>query len=133
MAGNAELQAELDRIASIVMDRALLIHRKLGPGLLESAYLRILAHELRKAGLQVETEVDVPLIWDDEDMGTAYRADLIVEGKFVIELKATEKHSELFARQLKTYLVLLDYRLGFVVNFGARLLKDGVERVANDF
>ncbi|MCZ7606065.1 MAG: GxxExxY protein [Planctomycetota bacterium] len=80
MAGNAELQAELDRIASIVMDRALLIHRKLGPGLLESAYLRILAHELRKAGLQVETEVDVPLIWDDEDMGTAYRADLIVEG-----------------------------------------------------
>ncbi len=133
MAGNAELQAELDRIASIVMDRALLIHRKLGPGLLESAYLRILAHELRKAGLQVETEVDVPLIWDDEDMGTAYRADLIVEGKFVIELKATEKHSDLFARQLKTYLVLLDYRLGFVVNFGARLLKDGVERVANDF
>lgn len=133
MAGKAELQAELDRIASIVMDRALLIHRKLGPGLLESAYLRILAHELRKAGLQVETEVDVPLIWDDEDMGTAYRADLIVEGKFVIELKATEKHSELFARQLKTYLVLLDYRLGFVVNFGARLLKDGVERVANDF
>jgi len=133
MAGKAELQAELDRIASIVMDRALLIHRKLGPGLLESAYLRILAHELRKAGLAVETEVDVPLIWDDEDMGTAYRADLIVEGKFVIELKATEKHSELFARQLKTYLVLLDYRLGFVVNFGARLLKDGVERVANDF
>lgn len=133
MAGKAELQAELDRIASIVMDRALLIHRKLGPGLLESAYLRILAHELRKAGLQVETEVDVPLIWDDEDMGTAYRADLIVGGKFVIELKATEKHSELFARQLKTYLVLLDYRLGFVVNFGARLLKDGVERVANDF
>jgi GxxExxY protein len=133
MAGKAELQAELDRIASIVMDRALLIHRKLGPGLLESAYLRILAHELRKAGLAVETEVDVPLIWDDEDMGTAYRADLIVEGKFVIELKATEKHSELFARQLKTYLVLLDYRLGFVVNFGARLIKDGVERVANDF
>jgi GxxExxY protein len=134
MAASVEFREELDRIASIVVDRALFIHRKLGPGLLESAYLRILAHELRKAGLSVSTEVEVPLVWDDKDMGTAYRADLIIEGKFAIELKATEKtQSDLFARQLKTYLVLLDYRLGMVINFGARLLKDGIERVANDF
>jgi GxxExxY protein len=89
MAASVETREELDRIASIVVDRALFIHRKLGPGLLESAYLRILAYELRKAGLSVSTEVEVPLVWDDKDMGTAYRADLIVEGKFAIELKAT--------------------------------------------
>jgi GxxExxY protein len=133
MAANEELRSELDRIARIVMDRAFVIHKQLGPGLLESAYTRILAHELRRAGLSVSTEVDVPLMWDGEDMGTAYRADMIVEGKFVIELKATDKPNDLFARQMKTYLVVLDFRLGMVVNFGARLIKDGVERVANDF
>lgn len=133
MAEDVALRAELDRIAAIVVDRSLHIHRKLGPGLLESAYLRVLAHELRKAGLAVRTEVEVPLIWDDKDMGTGYRADIIVEDKLAIELKAAEQHSSLFARQLNTYLVLLDYRLGLVLNFGARLMKDGIERIANNF
>lgn len=131
--GTEELRQELDRIASIVVDRALFIHQQWGPGLLESAYVRVLTHELRKAGLSVATEVDVPLIWDGEDLGTAYRADIIVEGKFVIEVKAVEKHSDLFARQLLTYLKLLDYRLGMVLNFGARLMKSGMERIANKF
>lgn len=133
MTKKALLRAELDRIAAIVVDRSVHIHRQLGPGLLESAYMRVLAYELRKAGLSVRTEVNVPLLWDGEDMGTAYRADLIVEDKLAIELKATEQHSALFARQLNTYLVLLDYRLGLVLNFGARLMKDGIERVANNF
>lgn len=98
MSDGSELRRELDRIAGIVVDRAVFIHRKLEPGLLESAYLRIIAHELRKAGLQAKTEVNVPLIWDGEDMGTGYRADLLVEEKFAIELKAMENHSKLFAR-----------------------------------
>jgi GxxExxY protein len=133
MSDKSELRIELDRIAQIVVDRAILIHRKLGPGLLESAYLRVLTYELNKAGLDVQTEVDVPLVWDGVDMGIAYRADMLVEGKLTVELKATEKHSDLFARQLNTYLVVLDHRLGLLLNFGARLMKDGIERVANNY
>lgn len=133
MNSKEQLRTELDRIANIVVDRAVFIHRKVGPGLLESAYVRVLTHELREAGLNVQTEVDVPLLWDGEEMGTTYRADIIVEGKLVLELKATEKHLDLFARQLNTYLVVLDFRLGLLLNFGARLMKEGIERVANDF
>lgn len=133
MPASPELQRELDRIASIVVDRSLTIHQKLGPGLLESAYVRILAHELRKAGLDVQAEVEVPLVWDGVEMGTAYRADVIVNDILVLELKATEHHSDLFARQLRTYLVALDRRLGLVINFGAKLLKGHIERAANDF
>lgn len=124
---------ELDRIAAICVDRALYIHRKLGPGLLESAYMAILLFELRKAGLKAVAEVPVSVIWEGVDMGTAYRADIVVEGKLITEVKATNEHSDVFARQLHTYLKLLDSRLGLVVNFGRKLLKDGIERVANNF
>ncbi|MCC6572561.1 MAG: GxxExxY protein [Planctomycetes bacterium] len=133
MAASKEDQRELDRIAKICVNIAYVIHKKLGPGLLESAYLRIFLHELRKAGLKAATEVAVPLIWDGEDMGTAYRADLIVEGKLVIELKAVDNHPKLFARQLQTYLKLLDYRLGLVISFGLETIAKGTERVANNF
>ncbi|MBX3474001.1 MAG: GxxExxY protein [Planctomycetes bacterium] len=133
MAGKEDLRAELDRVAAICVDRALYVHQKWGPGLLERAYLLALVYELRKAGLSVATEVPVPLIWDGQDLGVGYRADIVVEGIFVIELKAVAEHSDLFARQLLTYLKLLDLRLGMVINFGMKLLKSGLERVANNF
>lgn len=133
MAATETMRAELDRIAAICLDRSLYVHQKWGPGLLEKAYLLALVYELRKAGLRVETEVPVPLIWDGQDLGVGYRADIVVEGMLVIELKAAAEHSDLFARQLLTYLKLLDLRLGLVINFGMKLLKSGFERVANNF
>ena len=120
-----------NEIARIVVDAAYHIHVKLGPGLLESVYRTILAHELRKRGLFVQEEHPLPVEWDGLKMDIGFRPDLIVEHKLIIELKSVESLAAVHKKQLLTYLRLTGCRLGLLINFGAALLKDGVTRVVN--
>jgi GxxExxY protein len=120
-----------NEIAAVVVDTAYHIHVKLGPGLLESVYREVLAHELRKRGLHVETEVGVPVEWDGIRLDIGFRADVIVEHKVVLELKSVEAVAPVHKKQLLTYLRLSGCRLGLLINFGAALLKEGVSRVVN--
>ena len=120
-----------NELSGIIVDTALQIHRKLGPGLLESVYAIVLAHELRRRGLQVEREVPIPVRWDNIELEVGFRADLIVEGLVLVELKSVEVVHPVWKKTLLTYLRLADKRLGLLINFGEELLKDGVVRVAN--
>jgi GxxExxY protein len=118
-------------VATQIVDAAYKIHAHFGPGLLESAYQAILAHELRKRGLHVECEKPIPLLYEDVLLEVGYKADMIVEDLVVVELKAVEQTAPVHKRQLLTYLRLADKRLGLLVNFGTALIKDGIHRVAN--
>lgn len=120
-----------NELATIVVDTAFRIHVALGPGLLESVYRAILVHELRKKGLEVEAEIGIPVDWDGIRLDVGFRADLIVEGKLVVELKSVENVAPVHKKQLLTYLRLTNCRLGLLINFGANLIKDGITRVAN--
>ena len=120
-----------NEISKIVITSAIKIHRRLGPGLLESVYLVVLAHELTKRGLQVEKEVPIPVVWDNIRFEAGFRADLIVNGQVVVELKSIEKILAVHKKILLTYLRLADKRLGILLNFGEEVLKDGIHRVVN--
>ncbi len=120
-------------LATVVIDASMFIHKKLGPGLLESIYESILAHELQKKGLLVERQVPVPVLWDGELLADSFRADLIIDRKLLIEIKATEKNSPVYKKQVLTYLKVSELRLGLLINFGSPLLKDGIERVINGY
>ena len=114
-----------------IVDAAYKIHTKLGPGLLESVYERILAYELGKRGLRVERQVPVPIVWDDLEFEEGYRLDLMVEGKVLIEVKSVEEVAPIHKKQVLTYLRLLDKRLGILINFNEELIRDGISRVVN--
>ena len=120
-----------NEVAKVIVDTAYHIHGKLGPGLLESVYRVILAHELRKRGLHVETEVPVPVVWEEIRLDCGFRADLIVVDQVVVELKSVEKTIPVHKKQLLTYLKLTGCRLGLLINFGEALIKDGIGRVVN--
>jgi GxxExxY protein len=120
-----------NQISGIVTDTAVRIHQRLGPGLLESVYLAILAHELRKLGLKVETEVPIPVRWDQIEFEIGFRADLIVEDRVILELKSVETLAPVHKKQLLTYLKLSGKKLGLLLNFGASLMKDGIHRIVN--
>jgi len=120
-----------NEIAKIIVDVAFQIHKRLGPGLLESVYEVILAHELKKRGLRVKRQVPVPIVFDEIKFDEGFRADLIVEEKVIVELKSVEKVSRVHKKQLLTYLRLADKRLGLLINFGAGLIRDGISRVVN--
>jgi GxxExxY protein len=122
---------EMNDISGLIVDRAIHIHRALGPGLLESVYHRILTYELRKVGLQVETEVPIPVSWDGHVIDESFRADLIVNGLVLVELKSVEKTLPLHRKQTLTYIKLAKLPLGLLINFGAKLLKNDIHRLAN--
>jgi GxxExxY protein len=121
-----------NEVAKVIVDTAYHIHVKLGPGLLESVYRVILAHQLRKRGFHVDAEVDVPVVWEEIRLDTGFRADLIVERQVVVELKSVEKTIPVHKKQLLTYLKLTGCHLGLLINFGEGLIKDGISRVVND-
>lgn len=120
-----------NEIASIIVDACVKIHKKLGPGLLESVYERILARELSKRGLDVVRQVAVPIVWEDEIFDEGFRADLIVSDRVIIELKSVEQLAKVHKKQLLTYLRLTDKKLGILANFGECLMKDGISRIVN--
>jgi len=132
---HAKPQRVLDRseneLATIIVDAAYRVHSLVGPGLLESAYQAMLAHELKKRGLQIETEVPVPVFYDSLQIELGFRADIIVENKLIIELKSVEKVLPVHTKQLLTYLRMTDKRLGLLINFGETLIKTGITRVVN--
>lgn len=120
-----------NELAKIVVDVAFHIHKELGPGLLESVYQKVMAHELRKRGLHVEEEVPVPVVWDEVQLEVGFRIDLFIERKLVVELKSIEKVAPVHKKTLLTYLRLSDCRLGLLMNFGEQLMKTGISRVVN--
>ncbi len=119
---------DIEEIATIIVDAAIRVHRALGPGLLESAYQHCLAHELRKRGLQVETEVALPVIYDGERIDVGYRLDMLVENAIIIENKTVEEIAPIHEAQLLTYLKLRQCRLGFLLNWNVELMKHGIRR-----
>ena len=106
-------------------------HRKLGPGLLESAYQQCLAYELRNQGLFVEVEKPMPLVYDEVKMDCGYRIDILVENKLILELKAVEELNDVHLAQTLTYLKLSGCKLGLLINFNVAILKHGIKRVVN--
>ena len=121
---------EVNDIARMAVDAAYRVHSALGPGLLERVYEVCLAHELRKRGLTVETQVDLPVIYDGIRLDAGTRVDLRVDGRLLIELKAVEMMHPVHKAQLLTYLKLTGHRLGLLINFNVPLIRDGIERLA---
>ena len=120
-----------NEIAAEVVDAAYRIHTTLGPGLLESVYEIVLAHELRRRGLAVVKQVPVPIKYDSIVFEEGFRADIIVEDKVILELKSVERIAPVHKKQLVTYLRLADKRLGLLINFGEELIKTGISRIVN--
>lgn len=123
----------LNDISGTVIEASIRIHRELGPGLLESVYEAVLAHELRKKGFVVEIQKPIPVVWEDVHLEIGFRADVIVNGAVVVEIKSVETIAPVHKKQLRTYLRLMDKQLGLLINFNVELLKDGITRVVNDF
>ncbi|MCA9607820.1 MAG: GxxExxY protein [Myxococcales bacterium] len=119
-------------VSGVIVDAAIKVHRVLGPGLLESVYERALAHELALRGLKVETQVPIDVVYDGVRMEAGFRADLIVEGIVLVELKSVEHTVPVHKKQALTYARLANLRLALLLNFGARLMKDGITRLANN-
>ncbi|EKT3964827.1 GxxExxY protein [Flavobacterium psychrophilum] len=118
-------------ISRVVFESALKVHQALGPGLLESAYEECLFYELKKHNLKIEKQKALPLIYDEIKLDAGYRIDIIIEDKFIIEIKAVEALTDVHLAQLLTYLRLSNCKLGLLINFNVSLLKNGVRRVIN--
>lgn len=119
-------------IGTIVIEAAIKIHRTLGPGLLESVYEVILAHEIKKHGLTVERQVPISIQYDGLQFDEGFRADIIVEQKVILELKSIEHITNTHRKQIQTYLRLGNCKLGYVLNFGEALMKNGIVRAVNN-
>lgn len=120
-----------NEISKIVFESALKVHKVLGPGLLERAYEECLFYELKKSNLKVEKQKALPLIYEEVKLDVGYRIDMIIEDKFIVEVKSVESLTDVHLAQLLTYLRLSDCRLGLLINFNVKLLKEGVRRVIN--
>jgi GxxExxY protein len=124
---------ELDDITGEIVDAALRIHRNPGPRLLESVYETLLAHELRRRGLHVDRQRLIELSFDGVDSEKAFRADLLVQERVIVEVKSVDCFAPVHAMQLLTYLRLSNLSVGLLLNFGAARMKDGIRRVVNDY
>jgi len=120
-----------NQIGLIIVDTAVNLHKKLGPGLFESVYETILSKLLAQKGLYVQRQVSIPINFQEEYIDEGFRADLFVDGKVIIELKLVENITDAHKKQLLTYLKLSNTRLGFILNFGAGIMKDGIFRIIN--
>ncbi|HZS48690.1 MAG TPA: GxxExxY protein [Blastocatellia bacterium] len=123
---------EINDITGSVVDAAIKVHSALGPGLLESTYEVCLKHELIKRGLKCMSQVAMPVVYDGVEIETGYRIDLLVEDTVIVELKSIEKIMSIHEAQLLTYLKLSRKRVGLLINFNVRFLKDGIKRLIND-
>ena len=128
--GDAE---RINGITGKVIDCAIVIHRGLGPGLLESVYEAILERKLIQCGFKVERQIAVPICFEGMTFDEGFRADLIIDRLVCLELKSVEILAPVHSKQLLTYLKLLDLEVGLLINFGAPTLKDGLHRIVNNF
>lgn len=124
---------ELNQLSEQMIVAAITVHKELGPGLLESAYEACLAHELITRGIPVERQKILPVVYRGVQVDCGYRLDLLVGGMIVVELKAVDRIDNVHEAQILSYLRLSGYRLGLLINFNVRLLKDGVRRFINGF
>jgi len=115
----------------MVVNCAVRLHRDLGPGLLESVYEVILAKQLQTAGLKVKVQAPIPIEFEGMRFSEAFRADIIVEGRVILELKSVEKITRAHRKQVLTYLKLTGMKLGFILNFGAATMREGIARIIN--
>ena len=122
----------MNELSYLVINRAMKVHKALGPGLLESAYKECLFYELKSAGLNVEKEKPLPLIYEQVKLECGYRVDLWVENRLIIEVKAVEALNNVYLAQTLTYLKLSGIKLGLLINFNVVMLKDGIRRVVNN-
>lgn len=122
---------EIETIGREIVDGAIKVHRALGPGLLESAYQHCLAYELRERGLQLDTELLLPVRYGRVQVDAGYRIDMLVEELVIVENKAVERLLPIHQAQLLTYLKLRDCRLGYLLNWNVRLMKHGIKRMVN--
>lgn len=120
-----------NEIGDIVVRSALEVHRQLGPGLLESTYESCLTYELRGQGLEVESQKALPVVYKDVKLECGYRIDLLVAGKVIIEIKSVEALNDVHLAQILTYLKLSGCKLGYLINFNVKLIKEGIRRVVN--
>jgi GxxExxY protein len=120
-----------NEIGRIVVDAAIAVHRGLGPGLLESVYEAVLARELERRGLGVERQVPMPILYEDMKFDEGFRADIVLEGKVILELKSVERITPAHKKQIQTYLRLTGCKLGFLLNFGEAVMKTGITRAVN--
>jgi GxxExxY protein len=116
-----------------IIGAAIKVHRRLGPGLLESAYEACLAHELEKSGLSVQRQKAVPLIYEMVKLDCGFRADRVVNGSVIVEIKSKEAIHPVDEAQLISHLRLLDLRIGLLINFHVVLLRDGIRRMVNNY
>lgn len=123
---------EIEHFCSIIVDTAFKIHSDIGSGLLESAYEVILAAKLRSRGLAVDRQVPIDIEYDGIRLPSAFRVDLLVENRIILEIKSVEKTLPVHAKQVITYLRLTNLTHGFVINFGTPMFKDGIKRLLND-
>ena len=122
---------KLDEITSQIIGAAMNVHRQLGPGLLESAYEACLAFELIERGLTIERQKALPIIYRDIRLDCGYRIDMLVEDAVIVELKAVEKLESIHQAQLISYLRLSGHKLGLLINFNVKVLKNGIRRLVN--
>lgn len=123
---------DLETLAAVAVDCGLKLHQGLGPGLLESVYEAVLAESLKRRGLSVERQKPVDIVFDAMVLREGFRADLLVEGRLLIELKSVERTAPVHAKQLLTYLRLMGLPLGLLMNFGAATFREGIKRVVNN-
>jgi GxxExxY protein len=120
-----------NEIGTIVVDCAVKLHKSLGPGLLETVYEAVLQKQLERAGLTVQRQLPIPIAFDGMTFDEGFRADLVVNGLVILELKSIEKIHPVHKKQLLTYLRLTNLKLGYLLNFGDELMKDGITRIIN--
>lgn len=120
-----------NEIANKIIGLAIDVHKALGPGLLESVYKECLYYKIEQSGLLVEKEKPVPLIFEEVKLECGYRIDLLIEKKFVVEIKSVDTLNDIHLAQTLTYLKLGNHKLGLLINFNVVLLKDGIKRVIN--
>jgi iron complex transport system substrate-binding protein len=124
---------ELEALVRRVIDMGFGLHRDLGPGLLESAYEMILFEKLRQQGIEVRRQVPISVKHDGIFIENAFKVDLLIENRLIVELKSVERPLPVHAKQVLTYLRLMNLKLGLLMNFGQALFKDGIKRITNDY
>ncbi|MBL0925778.1 MAG: GxxExxY protein [Sphingomonadaceae bacterium] len=123
---------EIEHICSLIVDASFKLHKDIGSGLLESAYEAILAAKLVEQGLTVERQVSIDIEYDGVRLSSAFRIDLLVEKRIILEIKSVDRTLPVHAKQVITYLRLTNLTHGFVINFGTPMFKDGIKRLLND-
>ncbi|SRR5258705_5725533 len=122
---------EIEKLAKLAIDCGLRVHRELGPGLLESVYETVLAIALSNRGMRVERQKPIPIVFEGIAIPDAFRADVVIEEKLVIEIKSLERLAPVHAKQLLTYIRLMEQPLGLLMNFGCETFREGIKRVVN--